>query len=78
VEVRPPFRRRREAEKRIHYFKQYGVKACWPMHQLTREIEVIRLTMHGPDARRTFRNIEAIESDVLPEFRISPEILECW
>jgi hypothetical protein len=32
----------------------------------------------GAGNRRTFRGVEAIESAVLPEFRISPELLACW
>jgi len=65
-------------EERIGYFAQYGVKECWLIHQLAREIEVLRLQEHGPASRRVFRGIEAIESGVLPEFRLSPEILDGW
>jgi hypothetical protein len=32
----------------------------------------------GDGNRRTFRGVQAIESAVLPEFRISPEVLSCW
>jgi len=78
VEVMSPHPRIGQLEERLHYFKQYGVKECWLIHQLAREIEVINFRRHDAGARRMFRGIEAIESELLPEFRISPEILECW
>jgi Uma2 family endonuclease len=78
IEVMSPHPRIGKLDERIGYFKQYGVKECWLIHQLAREIEVLALQEHGADNRRMFRGVQAIESRVLPEFRISPEILECW
>lgn len=78
VEVMSPHPRIGKLDERIGHFRQYGVKECWLIHQLSREIEVLRLQQHGAEARRAFRGVEAIESDVLPGFRISPEVLSCW
>jgi len=78
VEVMSPHPRIGKVEERIGYFAQYGVTECWLVHQLSREIEVLRLQEYGAGARRTFRGIERIESAVLPEFGISPELLDCW
>jgi Uma2 family endonuclease len=78
IEVMSPHPRIGKLDERIRYFSQYGVKECWLVHQLTREIEVIRLKEHGEGARRTFRGVERIESSVLPEFGLSPEVLACW
>lgn len=78
VEVMSPQPRIGKLDERIGYFTQYGVKECWLLHQLSREIEVLKLREHGPERRRVFRNIEPIESDVLPYFKISVELLECW
>jgi Uma2 family endonuclease len=78
VEVMSPHPRIGKLEDRIEAFSTYGVKECWLIHQLSREIEVLRFKEHGANARRTFRGVEAIESGVLPEFRISVEVLECW
>lgn len=78
VEVMSPHPRIGKLDERIRYFSQYGVKECWLIHQLSREVEVLRLKEFGEGARRTFRGIQAIESGVLPEFRISPELLENW
>jgi len=78
VEVMSPHPRIGKVDERIGHFQHYGVKECWLVHQLSREIEVLRLQEYGEGNRRTFRGIEAIESEVLPEFRISPEVLSCW
>ena len=78
VEVMSPHPRIGKLDERIAHFRYYGVKECWLIHQLAREIEVLRLQEHGEGSRRMFRSIEAIESGVLPEFRISPELLACW
>jgi Uma2 family endonuclease len=78
VEVMSPHPRIGKLDERIGYFAQYGVKECWLVHQLSREIEVLRLQEHSADNRRTFRGSEAIESGVLKDFRISTEILSCW
>ncbi len=48
VEVMSPHPRIGKLDERIGYFAQYGVKECWLVHQLTREIEVLRLhRTHG-------------------------------
>ena len=78
IEVMSPHPRIGKLDERIRYFAQYGVKECWLVHQLAREIEVIRLKEHGDGARRTFRGVERIESTVLPGFGLSPEVLSCW
>ena len=78
VEVMSPHPRIGRLDERLRHFTQYGVKECWLVHQLSREIEVVRLQEHGEGRMRTFRGAEAIESGVLRDFRISPEILSCW
>ena len=44
VEVMSPQPRIGKLDERIRHFTQYGVKECWLVHQLSREIEVLRLT----------------------------------
>ena len=78
VEVLSPHPRIGELDERVRWFAHYGVKECWLIHQLSKEIEVLKLQEYGSDARQTFRGVQAIESSVLPEFRISVEVLECW
>jgi Uma2 family endonuclease len=78
VEVMSPHPRIGKLDERIGHFTHYGVRECWLVHQLSREIEVLRLQENGEGRARTFRGTEAIESGVLKDFRISPEVLSCW
>ncbi len=76
AEVLSPHPRIGKLDERIGYFAQYGVKECWLIHQLSREIEVLSLS--GAGDRRMFRGVQRIESKVLPAFGLSPEVLSCW
>ena len=78
VEVMSPHPRIGQLDERIEYFARYGVRECWLLHQLSGEIEVVRLGDHGPVSRRTFRDVERIDSEVLPRFGLSPAVLACW
>lgn len=78
VEVLSPHPRIGKLDERVRHFAQYGVRECWLIHQLSREIEVLRLKEYGDGAQRRFRGVQQIESTVLPDFGISPEVLECW
>jgi len=78
LEVMSPNPRIGDLQERIHWFCEYGVRECWLVHQLTREIEVLQLARHGVESRRTYRGIERLESTVLPFFGISPEVLTGW
>jgi Uma2 family endonuclease len=78
IEVMSPHPRIGKLDDRIRYFAQYGVRECWLVHQLAREIEVIDLKDHTDNRRRTFRGVEVIESKVLPNFRLAPAVLGCW
>jgi Uma2 family endonuclease len=78
IEVMSPHPRIGKLDDRIRYFGQYGVKECWLIHQLAREIEVINLQEHGDGRRRIFRGLQSIESKVLPDFKLAPTLLGCW
>ena len=73
VEVMSPHPRIGKLDERIRCFAQYGVRECWLVHQLTREIEVLRLA----DARRQRApDVSAASSrstrSVLPDVRPQP------
>ncbi len=53
VEVMSPHPRSASSRTASSYFAEYGVSECWLVHQLTREIEVLRLQDYGASARRT-------------------------
>lgn len=80
VEVMSPHPRIGTLEERIGYFEQYGVRECWLVHQLKREVDVLTLQRgrYGPRDSRTFRGLQIIQSEVLPYFNIAPEVLNCW
>jgi len=78
LEVMSPNPRIGDLQQRVNWFCEYGVRECWLVHQLTREIEVLQLERHGVVSRRTFRGLEQIESGVLPFFGIAPEVLTGW
>ena len=78
VEVMSPHPRIGKVQDRIKYFAAYGVRECWLIHQLTREFEVLELSRHGAIQRHTYRGIERIQSSVLRDFGVSPELLSCW
>ena len=81
VEVMSPHPRSNKKDskidERIGYFSQYGVKECWLIHQLSREIEVIDFQI-GSRGRHTYKGSERVQSGVLPYFGITVDLLECW
>jgi Uma2 family endonuclease len=78
VEVMSPHPRIGKLEDRLHYFALYGVRECWLIHQLTRDVEVLQLDTTGVSSRQTFSGLERIRSNVLKGFALAPEILSCW
>ncbi len=78
LEVMSPNPRIGDLQERVRWFCQYGVRECWLVHQLTREIEVLQLGQTGVQSRHTYRGVERIESTVLPFFGISAEVLTGW
>ena len=78
LEVMSPNPRIGELQDRVRWFSEYGVRECWLVHQLTREIEVLQLANAGVLSRRTYRQAQRIESTVFLDFGISPEILTGW
>lgn len=78
VEVLSPHPRIGELKDRLHYFSLYGVRECWLIHQLSRDIEVLQLDTTGVTSRQTFSGLDRIQSTVLERFALSPEVLSCW
>ena len=76
LEVLSPHPRIGELDERIRWFAQYGVRECWLVHQMTEEIEILQLG--GGIKRKTFRNLQSLESTVLPDFRLAPAVIAAW
>lgn len=78
VEVMSPHPRIGKLDDRLEYFAHYGVRECWLIHQLTREIEVLELDQFGVKNRLKVGGVDRIRSNVLAHFALSPAILSCW
>jgi len=78
LEVMSPNLRIGDLQERIGWFCEYGVRECWLVHQVTREIEVLQLASGGVRSRQAYRERDRIESEVLPFFGLSPDVLTGW
>lgn len=75
LEVLSPHPRIGDLDQRLRWFAQYGVRECWLVHQLSKEVEVLQLLSGGAKTRRTFRGLQPIESTVLPGFGVAPALI---
>jgi Uma2 family endonuclease len=78
LEVLSPNPRIGKIDERISWFSEYGVRECWLVHQLTREIEVLLLGRQAAPQRRTFQERDPIESAALPLCTLTPAMLTGW
>jgi Uma2 family endonuclease len=78
LEVLSPNPRAGALGRRIDWFAEYGVRECWLVHQLTREIEILDLDTDGAAGRRTFGLTDRLESAVLPSCTLTPADLAGW
>lgn len=72
VEVMSPLPRIGRLDERLEWFARYGVRECWLLHQLTRQIEVIVCASGSNATRRTVLPHERVRSEVLPQFDFTP------
>ena len=68
IEVLSPRPRIGTVDERLAWFAQYGVRECWLVHQVPREVEVVRFAAGAFESRRFFEEDEPIRSAVLPGF----------
>lgn len=78
LEVLSPNPRIGRTEERIRWFARYGVRECWLVHQVTREIEILQLDSEAMPQRATFRASQPMTSTVLPDCRTTPAMLTGW
>jgi Uma2 family endonuclease len=78
VEVLSPGTRRHDESEKVSWFRQYGVRECWLVDPVAREIKVLDLPR--PDVPpRVFEGGEAVRSAVLPGLRVRPDdVFEVW
>ena len=75
VEVLSPFPRMGRLDERLAWFAQYGVRECWVVHQLEREIEVLDLGKGIVPERVRLAPRTRVPSRVLPELSTSMEAM---
>ena len=78
LEVLSPNPRIGKTEERIEWFARYGVRECWLVHQVARQIEILELGAYTKPKRRIFALWEPIASAVLPDCRMTPAMLAGW
>ncbi|MEO8678469.1 MAG: Uma2 family endonuclease [Vicinamibacterales bacterium] len=78
LEVVSPHPRVGKLEERIEIFGHYGVRECWVVHQLLKEIEIIELTNMGSPNRRRYGPADQLQSNVLPTFYYTAGQLAGW
>ena len=72
VEVLSPQPRIGRREERINWFAEYGVRECWIVQQVVRQIEVISFANGAIAGRRVYASDEGISSTVLPQLNVTP------
>jgi Uma2 family endonuclease len=73
VEVLSPGTARRDRTTKLRWYRRYGVRECWLVDPIGREIVVISLGRPGRVRRRRFGGQARVQSDVLPDVRLSAE-----
>jgi Uma2 family endonuclease len=68
IEILSPSPRIGELDERLAWFARFGVRECWLVHQVVREVEVIQFADGAFESRRFFHTDERIRSTVLPDF----------
>jgi len=67
IEVLSPKPRLGTVEERVGWFRDYGVRECWLVHQIERTVDVLQFT-GTTTVRRRYAAGEPIQSRVLPDF----------
>ncbi len=71
VEILSPSVRIGGLDERLQWFATYGVRECWLVHQLAREVEIVSFANGSIASRRRLRANERVASAVLPAFGLS-------
>ncbi len=71
IEVLSPRPRIGELAERLEWFRDYGVRECWLVHQLTGHVNVLRYEGGRLASETSHRREERIVSGLLPDFEYS-------
>ena len=72
VEVLSSTRRRHDRTVKVKWFKTYGVRECWLVDPVSREVDVRDLAA-GEEGSRVFAHGQVLRSTVLPRLRLRVE-----
>ncbi len=67
VEVLSPKPRLGSLETRLRWFTDYGVRECWLVHQIARQVEVLRFDAGSEATRRVYGAHDRVVSDRIPD-----------
>ena len=76
IEVLSPRPRIGKLAERLEWFRNYGVRECWLVHQLTGHVNVLRFTNRRLVSETSHRRAARIESVVLPDFKYSLSMID--
>ena len=60
-----------EIDERVAWFRDYGVRECWLVHQLRRTVDVLQFEGGRIKFNRSYDAHERIVSGVLPGFDLT-------
>jgi Uma2 family endonuclease len=69
VEVMSPLPRLGRLDERLDWFAQYGVRECWLLHQVTRQVQIVSFADGRRTGLREFFGHQRILSGVVPGFQ---------
>jgi Uma2 family endonuclease len=67
IEVLSPYPRVGRVDEKLNWYERYGVRECWLVHQIRRQVEIVTWP-GGAAAHRIFEQHDPLESSVLPGF----------
>lgn len=71
IEVLSPRPRIGELAERLEWFRDYGVREVWLVHQVAGHVNVLRYEQRRLVSETTHGRVDVIESGVLPDFEYS-------
>ncbi|MCZ6677446.1 MAG: Uma2 family endonuclease, partial [Candidatus Poribacteria bacterium] len=71
IEIISPSESRTWIEDKLTDYHTIGVKECWLVRLEPQTVEVIQVTPHAIESIGVFKSGEVIESQVLPQLRLS-------
>ena len=71
IEVLSPRPRIGELAERLEWFRDYGVRECWLVHQLTGQVNVLRYEAGRLVSETSHTREDLIVSALLPDFECS-------